>query len=409
MAKPDVKVIETNGNLGRVGPSEDGISGIIVSGVAIAGQFALGDVLGPFASTADVEALGITAAYDTTNTCMAHKHISDFYDYAGNGTGLYVMVVAKTVTMTDLADRTLSYAKKLLSTTLGKIRLLAITRVPDGAYTPTYTGQFEADLATAIVKAQALVNEEFTLHRPVSIIFEGRNFQGNASSSVDMRDSVAGYNANRVSVMIGNDYDYASTVSYANKYAAAGIALGKAAKNPVQRNIGRVKDGDLGILNAGFSNGAKYSSLSETNTDSLHDHGYMFFRQHAGKAGYFFNDDPVAAPITDDYSSLSAGRTMDKVARITHQVFLEELLDDIELNPDTGKLDVGTIKYYQGEIEKEVNKQMTNNGEIVRVTAFVDPDQNVTATNKVTAEVNVRRKGMATDIEVSLGFEAQSA
>ncbi len=411
--KPDVNIIETNGNLGRVAPAEDGTSLLLASGAAVSGQFALGDVMGPFTSLADAEAKGLTAAYDTANRSFAHQHISDFFamlDLMGaKGTELYVQINANSVTMTDMCDKTLTYAKTALSQGNRKIKLVGVTRVPDAAYITgiTYTGQFDTDVSNAIPKAKALVIEEFGLHRPVSFIIEGRDFQGNASSTTNLRD-LAGPNANRVSIMMGNDNDIAAAQSIVakSKYASVGLMLGKAAAIAVQRNIGRVKDGDLLITNAGYSNGAAVDTLTETNTDSLHDHGYVFFRRHTGKAGFFFNDDNCACPITDDYSGLAAGRTMDKVARIARQVFLEDLLDNIDLDPATGRLDVATCKYYQGEVEKEVNAQMTNNGEIVRVVAYVDPNQNVTITDKLSIQINIRRKGTARDIEAKLAFEA---
>ncbi len=406
--RPTASVILENGALGRVAPSTDGISAIIVSGIAVSGQFALGDVLGPFTSPQDAIDKGITALYDTTNTCLAYKHIADFYEDAGLGTELYVMVVAKTVTMTDLADKALLYAKKMLVAGAGKIKMLAISRVPDGAYVPTYSEGFEADLWTAVAKAKALIAEEFALFRPVSIVFEARDFQGSASASKDLR-AVAGLQANRVGIMMGADNTISTTVAHAAKYAAVGTALGKLAGIPVQRNMGRVKDGDLGILSAGFSNGAAYSTLTETNLDSLHDHGYMFFLQHAGKAGFFFNDDPVAAPITDDYSSFSRGRTMDKAARITRAVYLEELNDDVELDAVTGKLAISTIKHYQGEVEKQINLQMTAKGEIVKATAFVDPDQNVLSTDKINTTLKILPKAISKEIVATLSFENPSA
>lgn len=408
MGKPDVIVNQSNGNLGRTSPSEDGISALVVSGIAVSGQFALGDVLGPFTSPMDAEAKGITAAYDLANTCLAHKHISDFYAGAGLGTELYVMVVAKTILMKDICDKANAYAKKLLVTGNGRIRLIGITRCPDGAYTPTYTTQFEQDLWDAIAKSVLLRNEEYALHRPVSFMIEGRDFQGNASTSLNMRDTTVSPNANRTMIVVGNDNDFVVANAYASKYASVGFALGVAAFNPVQRNIGRVKNGRLELLGfgtPGFSNGAAYNTLTETNTDSLHDHGYVFFRKHSGRTGTYFNDDSVATPLTDDYSSFSAGRTMDKAARITRDIYVEEILDDIELDPATGRLPAVTIKAYQGNVETEINNQMTNKKEIVRVSAFADPTQNVTATDKVVIGIKIRRKGIAKDIEATLAYE----
>lgn len=409
MGKPDVTTLQSNGNLGRVAPSEDGISALVVSGIAVAGQFALGDVLGPFTSVADAEAKGITAAYDTTNTCLAHKHIADFYDAAGNGTELYVMVVAKTITMTQICDKANVYAKSLLVAGDGKIKLLGVTRCPDGAYTPTFADQFEQDLWNAVVKLIALRNEEYTLHRPVSFLIEGRNFQGNASSTKDLRSATTGTNANRVHIVTGNDNDFVTANSYASKYASVGFVLGIAAGNPVQRNIGRVKNGRLelkGFGTPGFSNGAAYATLTETNTDSLHDHGYIFFRKHTGVAGTFLNDDCAACPITDDYSSLTAGRVMDKIARITRQVYVQEILDEIDIDPNTGKMDASQIKYYQEAVRTQVNLQMIAKGELTAVFPYANPDQNVTSTDEVKIEIEARRKGTARNIKATLSYKA---
>lgn len=404
MGLPKATTKLSNGNLGRVAPSTDGISGLIVSGVAVGGQFALGDILGPFKSLQDAIDKGITEAYDTTNTCMAHQHIKDFYEQAGNGTELYVMVVAKTLVMTDMCDKALTHAKKLLSQTGGKIKLLGVTRIPDGAYTPSYEDQFEADLWTAVAKAKALIAEEFLLYRPVSIMLEGRNFQGNASSSKDLRDA-SETDANRVHVVVGNDNDVATSAAHKNKYAAVGLALGRAAKIPVHRNLGRVKDGEVGVLNAGFSNGAKYNTLTETNLDTLNDHGYIFLREHTQKAGYYFNDDHAACPLTDDYAQLSLGRTMDKAARITRQVYVNELLDEVQIDPVSGKMAVSSIKHYQGIVEEEINTNMTANGEIVAVTAYVDPDQNVLSTSKIQTQINIIPKATGREIEATLAYE----
>lgn len=411
MGKPNVTTEQSNGNLGRTAPSEDGVSALVVSGIAVSGQFALGDVLGPFTSLADAEAKGITAAYDVTNTCLAHKHISDFYDGAGNGTELYVMVVAKTITMTQMATKSSAYAKSLLTAADGKIKLLGITRCPDAGYTPTYANQFEQDLWDAIVQLILLRNEEYSLHRPASFFIEGRNFQGNASSSLDLRSASLGPNANRVHVVMGNDATFVAANSYASKYASVGFAMGIAAGGPVQRNIGRVKSGRLelkGFGTPGFSNGAAYNTLTETNTDSLHDHGYIFFRKHVGKAGTFFNDDSAACPVTDDYSSLAAGRVMDKISRITRNVYVEELLDEIDLDPITGKMDAAQIKYYQETVRTEVNLQMTAKGELTAVFPYADPNQNVSTSDEVAIEIEARRKGTARNIKATLAYKAQT-
>jgi len=408
MGQPKVNVSISNNNLGGLATSEDGTSALIVSGVAVGGQFALGDVIGPFESVADAEDKGIDAAYDTTNTCLAHKHISDFYEGAPAGTKLYVMVVAKTVRMTTMCDKTLTYAKKILSTLNGKVKLIGITMVPDGAYTPTYSGQLEADLATAITKMQELIVEERGLYRYCRALLEGRNWQGNASSTTDLRDA-AGPNANGLGVVIAQDRDFVTANAHAAKYACVGYALGVLAGLPVQRSIARVKNGASAIANAGFSNDAAYSTLTDANLDSLHDKGLIFLKQHVQKTGYYFNKDNAACPLTDDFNTLSRGRVMDKVARITRDVYTNDIEDEVDVDPDLGTLPVATCKGFQGEVEKAIDEQMTSKGEISGVTAYCNPAQDVLSTSEIAIEVDVVPKGVASSIDVKLAYKVATA
>lgn len=408
MGLPDVRITRGNGNLGRLAVSEDGIAGIIVSGVAVAGPdgFALTDVLGPFNELADAEARGITEAYDTTNTCLAWRHIKDFYDYAPAGSKLYVMVVAKTVLMAEMADKDELYATKLIDQAEGKIRILGITRVPDGAYVPAYTDELENDMWTAVDNAQELQEEEFSLrHRPFSIIMEGRNWQGDISQTKDLRDAASSPEANRVTIMIGGDPEVRSAHAGATAYAAVGIALGKAAAVPVNRNIGRVKDGKLKVITVDFSSGDVYSDFTLADLNDLNDKGYVFFRNHIGKPGYFFNDDHTASVITDDFSYLNRGRTLDKACRITRQVYIEDLLDEVLVDQETGKLPPSTIKHYQGSIETAIEQQMVAVGELSGVNAFVDENQNVLSTDKIVTQLNLVPTGTAREIHTTVAYE----
>jgi len=408
----EVTINLSNGNLGRQAPSEDGISLLVVTGVAVGGQFALGDILGAFKSIADAEAKGITAAYDTTNTCMAWQHINDFYTEAEllgvKGISLYVQVLAKTVTMTQMCDKTsLVNAAKVLNDAgvIGAIRLVGITRIPDGAYVPTFVGEFEADLGTAITNAQALAVDQFDKFRPVRMLLEGRNFQGSASAAKDQRHLTTGALSNRVGIVVGADNTISNLQAANNKYAAVGKMLGRAAAIAVQRSIGRVKDGKLSITKAGLSNGASITTFTDANLKDLHDKGYIVFRTYTGKSGFFAFGDPMACPITDDYATLGLGRTIDKAARITRTVYVDELLDDVELDPTSGKLAASTIKAYQELVEKKINLLMTSKKEIVKVTAYVDSDQDVLSTSEINIELTILPKAISGNIIVTLGYE----
>jgi len=403
MALPKVNVSIQGGNLGRTNPSEDGVTLLIASGVAVAGQFDLGAVLGPFRSPADAEALTINAAYDVTNTCLLYQHIKDFYDQRNNSIGveLYVLPVAKTVTMAQMTDIEAAHISKVTGLE-GKIRQVIITRVPDGAYTPSYTDQLENDIITAIGNAQDAVDFYEAKHIPISVVIEGRNVQTTYGSLSNLRGASA-YNADRVMVVIGQDADVAAVHAQAAKYAMAGYVAGKLAGIPVQRNIGRVKDGPVRATRAALSSGALMTTISDTIQDALHDKGYVFLRRHPNKAGWFFNDDPVAESLSSDFAFYSDGRVIDKALRIAVEVYTEELMDDVVLT-EAGKLPASQIKQFQSLIEDAISRSMGANGEISGVSAYCDPEQVVATTSEIAVELNIFKVGTNRKISVTLGF-----
>lgn len=107
-------------------------------------------------------------------------------------------------------------------------------------------------LINAKVLGQALAQSYHDDYKPVSILPEGLGFDRNITTLHNLRG--------------GGDYRYVSVVLSANE-AVKGLsttltggtlllnnsielALGRAAAIPVQRNIRRVRDGDVGLLQA---------------------------------------------------------------------------------------------------------------------------------------------------------------
>lgn len=414
----EVNVTLTNGNLGRVAASTDGVSGLIVTGVAVSGQFALGDVLGPFVSITEVEAKGINAAYDVTNTCCAHLQCQEFFDnakqYGAKGTKLYVMVAAKTVTMETMCDKTSTYVKKMLQHGEGAIKLVGISRVPDGGYTPAYTAQLEDDMWDAIVKLKELWTEQFGLNRPFDAFIEGRNWQGTVSSTQDLRNVSSGPNANRVSIVIGQSKemnDHGGTVAACLLAASVGAALGSAAALSVQRSIARVKNGPVFTSEAFTSDGEPLTDLTSVDIaliQSLQDKGYIFLRGRDGKPGLYWSCDANACPITDDYADKSRSRPIDKVVRIAAEVYMDDYEDDIALNPETGKMAVEVIKGFQERITVRVDQLMTSRGELSGFTAYCDPDQDVITDDEIDVELLPVPKGKVKAVNVTVGYSVGS-
>lgn len=404
--KPDVLIEQTDGNLGRVSANVDGITALVVSGVAVVGKFALGQVLTIF-SKQDAIALGIDEDYDQANKVLAFQHISDFYKGAGEGNKLYVMVVPQTVLMSQLVLKEGDYVAKLF-TEKKDAKLCVVTRLPEAGYAPVYEEQFDADILLAVTKAQELINFERQAprHRYNQIILEGYDFQGNSALTKDFRT----LESNRVSVVNGCDLDVAnkdvSGETPYKKYAFAAFIGGLRAGLPVQRNIGRVKNGRIDIDNVGLSNGESISELTETQLVVLNNKGLIFAWEHPTKAGFYINNDHVCTALTSDYAYSPNGRVADKVSRITRAVYIEELLDDIEVNAQTGRLEVSVTKAFQAKLKKELEKNMINKTpkEASSIDVYVNPNQNILSTDQINVETDVVPKGYAQVIKVKQSF-----
>lgn len=390
--RPTTTTTIASGTLGKVEATEDGTSLLVVSGIAVGGKFALGDVLGPFLQTSDAEALGIDAAYDTANSTIAYKHIKDFYDeclaLGVTGVKLYVMVVAmtQTLTITSTLATANGYQKAILAAE-GNIRLVGLTFTPDGTYTPAYTTGLENDLHSSLTQIKLTAEAHRVAKMPYRVLVEGRNFQGTITALKDMRAAGTTPALNRAGLVIGNDWEYgAGGGTYKSKYASVGTALGRAAAVKVNRNIGRVKSGALvSIVTGGLSNGSKINTFTSTHLDLLNDTGHIFPTKHVKKSGFYWNDDPMLCVATDKAAQLTLGRATDKMDVIIHATNIEEILDEIEVDPATGKLDATTVKHYEGLLEDAINDQMGgSNKEISGLRVYVDPDQNIIKTSALT-------------------------
>jgi hypothetical protein len=383
MGLPKVAITLGNGNLGASVATDDGVAGLVLTGVATA-SLPLGTPKLIF-SLNDAQGFGILA---TGSNASAHRHIREFYDMAGEGAELYIMTVADTVTLTQMADLTnANGALKLLDAAQGRIRLLGLTRTPASSYIPGLLDGLDKDSLDAITKAQQLALSYGTQYKPVRVLIEGRKLD---TTNLAVLKDLRTYTANHAGIVIGSTINDGS--------ASVGLVLGRAASIPVQRNIGRVKDGALPIL-AAYVNTAKAEDL--TSGDLLHDKGYIFLRTFVGRSGYYLNDDPMCAPVTDDYSQLALGRVIDKATIVAYQTYVEELNDEITIDAN-GKISVPVIKYLQNKIESAVNLAMVD--EISSFSAYIDANQNVLSTGKLTVKAAIVPMGYTKTIEVLLGF-----
>lgn len=400
MAKPYVKIRFANGALGSVPASADGVVGMVVNGSSVAGKLELGK---PYVlrDLDGLAALGVTGAATDANKYL-YQCVELFYAEAGKGAELWVMVVASATLPSAMLDPNNDNAKKLIRASKGRVRtVVALTSATDTVAEDAALG---SDVATAIAKGQALGEwATDTLYAPVLVLIEGKGYTD--AAAVALPDLTEGTD-NRVGVVIGQVMDGDTAVG-----SLAAVIAGRIAKIPVQRHIGRVRDGALKIESATIDGTVE---IADADIDTVNDKGYITLTTHVGRSGYFVCDDHLATAVSDDYHSLARRRVVDKAYRIAHNTLLNYLNDEVACNGD-GTIVAAVAKAWEADVVAAIANQMTANGELGTdpadsrdkgVKCEVDREQNVVSTGKVKVRIAVKPYGYAKYVEAELGFMA---
>ncbi|AZA90923.1 Uncharacterised protein [Chryseobacterium nakagawai] len=362
----------------------------------------------------DVESLGITKEYDSTNNVHVYEHLSEFFRFAPIGTECYLILEEQTKKLVDLCDES---AKKLLLFAEGKIKQIAIgLNLPEAA-TVTMLNGLPDDVYNSIAKAKVLEEWSELNFMPVSVFLEGYAYGGSAASSADLRD-IENLSAEGVTLVIGQDYDVASKkTGHAQKYANIGTVLGVCASCSVNQNIGENETKNLTngpkklLVNPGLSN-HKLTKEQYSDLQTLENKGYVFGLTYTGLAGVRFNNDHVCAPIIlDDENNINEhtvayGRTAKKVRRLLRTIYLPKVKTDPAVNPETGKLLPGVVVALEA-LGDSVFADMQRAGEISGGKTYVDPNSDVIVAKVLTIGFKVVPKGNVGEINGTVNLKTQ--
>ena len=366
MSLPKVDIQIQTGALGRFTDVGGGKAGIVV--LMAAADEPVGHVFG--------EVKPYSHLIDMPLKLQAVKALQLYFSLA-DGASAYILPVVDTTTIANVVAlaHASHFAEKLIEAS-NEIKFIGVIGT-----------QLLATLPTAITNAQALGASYVSKMRPVITILPY------SFITADVVPSQATASNDRVGVVI----------SYAGD--EVGLVIGKLASLPVQRNIGRVKDGALPISAAildGAANPKKDVAQNMSVVETLHGKSYITIRTIVGKSGYYFTDD-LLANTPGDFSNIANRRVIDKAMVICYNTYVEEINNEVQLTAN-GKMNPGVIKALQGSIENSINNQMTANNEISSVTAFVDETQNVLSTQKIEVVVKIIPVGYSKEIVVKLGF-----
>ena len=389
MSLPNVNIVLGNGNIGSVTLSDDGISGLILTGVAVAGKLELNKVY-VLSSTLDLPKLGIV---EDTNP-LVYKDVLAFYTAAGEGAELHLLVVSDATTLTQICANTAeSPLKKLINSAAGRIRLVGINRNAPAGYTPTKEKGLDKDVITAIAAAHVVAEGFLTSIAPFRMLLPAIGWDGTTDSIYQPRES----SYNRVGVVLASDGKFGASTLYS---AAMGQVLGRAAKISVHQNIGRVRDG--AISTKGYLTDGKTPEEHFSEWNTLNDAGYIFYRTFVGKNGCYLNGDAMAVPTTDDYCYLSAGRVIDKAMVIVYKTYIDDILDNVDIDPEAGTIPAPICKGFEASVIRAVNTNMYD--EISGFTAYIDPNQNLLSDGRLNIVCKIVPKGTLREITVNLSF-----
>ncbi len=364
MSFPKVDIQLQNGQLGAVEDLGGGKGGLLVL-VDDVTDHAAGEVVD-------------YGSYDELpEELQAIAGMERYFDLA-EGVTVAVMVAPSTTSIADAVSKTSTtpYLKKMLETDTD-IRLVGVIGVLAAN-----------DLETACSAAHVLANVRAGEYAPVVVFLPYAYAE--ADTVLDLSES----SYNRVGVCVSQEGE------------EIGLLIGRLASTPVQRNIGRVKDGSMPIDDPvidATSDPVLYVSTGLTTIKSLHDKGYITMRTHIGRTGVYFTDDPLACLATDDYHSIALRRVIDKAIVITYDTYLDELLNEVEFTSD-GKIKPAMVKYLQSIIETAITNQMLSDGEISAVECYIDSDQAILTTGKIEIVLKIVPVGYLKTIVVKLGF-----
>lgn len=401
MPLSSVEIIILNGALGGVTPTPDSTMGLIITsppvvapdGLPEAQEIVLGEAK-MLTSLKQATDAGLDAAFDAANGVRVYQHVKEFYDVAGEGAILYLLLLSQTISMNSALALSNGWSKKIVDYSQGSIKVLGIACNREDTWEGTTDGIVYEDNVDSLVVGHAFAEEMTSEIKPLRVLIAGESPDSCViADAVDLKQK----SNNRCAILVGstdNSYEWSSV----------GLALGKLAVNPVQRKISRVKDGALPITDA-YVTGRKLDdqSITPAEVGFIHDKGYVTLRQHVRKSGYYFSGDPTATSDSDDYNMIARGRVIDKATVICYDTYVDELDDDIELI-EGGKMSPVVLGYLQQKIENALISQMLVTQEVSAVIVNIDKDQNVGQSNKLYVDARLRPRGYQSFINVRLGF-----
>lgn len=397
----DIQIID---NTTGIPPSSDGIMGIFAWAVAVANTFSLNTAY-LLTGMADLDALGIDAAYDIANGTAIYQQVNDFYTQASNGAILWLVGVPMNTDYTtyvaaDLFDTLIRFTGQADSA--NRVKIVGLCYAPPAAL--QVATDFPADVISAITAAQTKQVALFRAGYQISFIIDGYNM------SADVTPSELGTQATNTAYAVS----LCITGTQPNGVSAVGLALGRFARISIGHGFGAVKDGAINTPAAYLTNsvltrpgtvlvvgdtytvlggpivynaityavGAQFTvlmgitsftsvsggyvvdnitpvgnipgvkssqinGLSPTSILQLGAKQFMFIRTWENKSGLYWNDASTCISSSKSFSSQEYNRVANSLSADALSFFTEEMGSNLPLDKSTGNVAKGWLNTQQ--------------------------------------------------------------
>lgn len=403
---------------GKIGANVAGDSrefGLVCNGIAVADGVQLNTPV-TLRRPSDAIALGIDAAYDTTNDLRVFRHISEFYRIAGEGRILNLSLVEQSVAPVGMIDA----ARQLAVASGGNIADMVFAYNPASGYVDTTVDGLNSEVKAAIPALQNFAEWCDEHDMPLHTVLEGRGIGDTLASLADLRNlQIAGniLEAQKVTLVVGQDWLYADTLTNTGKkFADVGTFLGSIAAQAWNRNPGEVATRNLtGVstgnwMTGGLSNHRQYSEVFES-LETMNDKGYVFPLRYQGTAGWYWNDGHCCTPVILDAAgnlnqhAIYYSHTIDMSKRALRTAYMQEVKKPVMLD-ENGKLTADMEDYYNA-VGNNALGTLAGRGLISDGYAKVDPDSDLLVEKVLNVQFAVIPTGMINEIKGTINIKNQ--
>jgi hypothetical protein len=409
------------GGTGRRKPTGDDIFGLVSGGASVVGGVQH-DTIYKFIQLSDAEALGIDAAYDTTNHCQIHYNIAQFFEYCPSGT-LYFILGDNSVSGMELLEAYVDYnagnvlTQKLLREAPEKIKFVGVVLNPHPLVPLTYTGDIYENMELAVQYAQNLVSKL----REESIMVDGIMLSGimklNGTAAISTYPSLRALECEDVMCIWACDPD--NTLLEAS---AIGGALGMMAQRKVSECLGAVNiankpDAFQGSenysltrkaapywLDACLPTGRMYNTLTAAEKSELDEKGYIYALKFQDYEGIYFSDSHTCTDISSDYAYGEDNRVWNKAVRLVRAALIPLMRGELEIDSTTGNPSDSVLAAFR-RIGVNALSPMIKAREIAQEVNidFVDTGTPFSASGEIVLDIQYFRNGILRKLTGTIG------